>query len=147
MKHEIDSCHMRSSFWIAGLSATLGVIAAVVSMGARAEDVPAKPTIAEIRGLERRVKLPSQATALRTYVRYYYALGDSEAGGRSIEGVYIAKALFLPSENPLADIVVINEEADVAVPAGAKCGVLFVTYNPSSKTAVAACSASLTLEK
>jgi hypothetical protein len=105
------------------------------------------PSSAEIRSLERRVKLPPKASALRTYVRYYYATADSGPIGRSIEGIYIAKSLLNPSEIPLDDIVIVNAETDVSVPEAAKCALIFVTYTPTNNTAVAACSATLPLHK
>jgi hypothetical protein len=138
-------CYMRNSNSAVTLSAILGVIGCNGLTGAEAGDTE-KPTSAEIRSLERRVRLPDKAPALRTYVRYYYALGDSGSGGRSIEGIYIAKSYFRPADIPPGDIVVVGAETDVSVPADAKCTVLFVTYNPDSKTAVASCSASLVLK-
>jgi hypothetical protein len=116
-------------------------------MSVQAGEMVVEPSSAEIRSLERRVKLPSQASALRTYVRYYYATADSGPVGRSVEGIYVAKSWFKPSEIPSGDIIVVNAETDVSVPEGAKCAVLFVTYTPSNKTAVAFCSASLVLKK
>ena len=138
---------MRIPTTVAALSAILSGVACIASISAEADDAVAKPSSAEIRSLERRVKLPNKASALRTYVRYYYALGDSGPGGRSIEGIYVAKSWFKPSEIPPGDIVVVSAEADVSVPEDAKCTVLFVTYSPGSKTAVAFCSASLILKK
>jgi hypothetical protein len=126
-------------------SPVLAGIACIASIGAQADEAFSKPSSAEIRSIERRVKLPSKASALRTYVRYYYASGDSGPVGRSVEGIYIAKTWFKTSEIPPGDIVVVGAESDVAVPEGAKCTVIFVTYTPSNKTAVAFCSASLTL--
>jgi hypothetical protein len=116
-------------------------------MSVQADDMVAEPSSAEIRSLERRVKLPPQASALRTYVRYYYATGDSGPVGRSVEGIYVAKSWFKPSEIPPVDIIVVRAESDVSVPESTKCTVLFVTYTPSNKTAVAYCSASLILKK
>ena len=138
---------MRTYITKALLSSTLVGVAGVVSMGALADEMVVEPSSAEIRSLERRVKLPSQASALRTYVRYYFATADSGPVGRSIEGIYVAKSWFKPSEIPSGDIIVVNAETDVSVPEGAKCAVLFVTYTPSNKTAVAFCSASLVLKK
>ena len=138
---------MRMPTTVAALMMTLAGMAGAASTDAEADDPVAKPTSAEIRMLEVRVKLPPKATALRTYARYYYATGDSGPVGRAIEGIYIAKSLLEPSEVPPGDIVVVNTEADVRVPDGPKCTVLFVTYTPSNKTAVAYCSVSLILKK
>ena len=129
------------------LSVILFGVSCVVSMSARADDVVAKPNSAEIRSLEGRVKLPPQASKLRTYVRYYYASADSGPVGRSIEGIYVAKSSFKPSEIPADDIVIVGAESEVSIPEGAKCAVIFVTYTPSNKTAVAFCSVSLILKK
>jgi hypothetical protein len=128
-------------------SPVLAGIACIASIDAQADDAFAKPSSAEIRGIERRVKLPPKASALRTYVRYYYASGDSGPIGRSVEGIYIAKSWFKTSEIPPGDIVVVSAESDVSVPEGGACTVVFVTYTPSNKTAVAFCSANLTLAR
>lgn len=132
---------------MAAVSLTLTGIAAVTSRSVQADDVAARPSDAEIRSLERLVKLPPKASALRTYVRYYYASADSGPIGRAIEGIYIAKSWFKPSDLPPGDIVVVSAEADVSVPEGAKCTVVFVTYTPSNKTAVTSCSLNLILKK
>ena len=132
---------------VAFSSSILAGFACVASMDVQADDLVAKPSSAEIRSLERRVKLPPEASALRTYVRYYYASGDSGPIGRAVEGIYVAKSWFKPSEIPPDDIVVVGAESDVTVPEGAKCTVVFVTYTPSNKTAVAYCSVSLILKK
>lgn len=138
---------MRIPTTVVALSALVSGLACTGSMSAEANDAADKPSSAEIRSLERRVKLPDKAAALRTYVRYYYALGAPDAGGRSIEGIYVAKLWFKPSEIPPGDIVVVATEDDVSVPQNARCTVLFVTYNPDSRTAVASCSASLALKR
>jgi hypothetical protein len=132
---------------LAVLSAVLSGFASIASISAETDETVAKPSSAEIRSLEGRVKLPPKASALRTYVRYYYASADSGAVGRSIEGIYVAKSWFKPSEVPPGDIVVVSAEADVSVPENAKCTVVFVTYTPSNKTAVTSCSLSLILKK
>jgi hypothetical protein len=133
---------------IPGIVAALSVlvVACIASKSAEADDTAAKPTSKEIRSLEGRVKLPSRASALRAYVRYYYASVDSGPIGRSIEGIYVAKSWFKPSEIPPDDIVIVNAETDVPVPENAKCTVVFVTYTPGNKSAVASCSLSLTLK-
>jgi hypothetical protein len=138
---------MRIPMNVATLTAALIGVACVASIGVKADDAAVMPSSAEIRNLERRVKLPPKASALRTYVRYYYATGDSGPIGRSIEGIYIAKSWFKPSEIPTNDIVIVSAEADVSVPEDAKCGLLFVTYTPINNTAVASCSATLKLQK
>jgi hypothetical protein len=138
---------MRIPATVAALAAILSQVACIASISAEVDDTVAKPSNEEIRSLEGRVKLPAKASALRTYVRYYYALADSGPIGRSIEGIYVAKSWFKPTEIPPGDIVVVSAEADVSVPENAKCTVVFVTYTPSNKTAVAACSLSLILKK
>ena len=138
---------MRTPVTVAALSAIVFAMAGVASMDAQADDTVIKPSSAEIRSLEGRVKLPPKASALRTYVRYYYASADSGPVGRSIEGIYVAKSSFKPSEIPSDDIVIVGAESDVSVPEGAKCAVIFVTYTPVNKTAVAFCSVSLVLKK
>ena len=97
---------MRTSTTVGFLSSILAGVACVASMGVQADNVVVEPSSTEIRTLERRVKLPPQASALRTYVRYYYATGDAGPVGRSIEGIYVAKSQFKPSEIPPGDIVV-----------------------------------------
>jgi hypothetical protein len=138
---------MRTPKTLSALSAILCALACSASVSAEPEDTIDKPSSAEIRSLEARVKLPPQATALRTYVRYYYAAADSGPVGRSIEGIYVAKSWLKPSEIPTGDIVIVSAEADVPVPENAKCSVVFVTYTPSNKTGVTSCSLSLTLKK
>jgi hypothetical protein len=138
---------MRIPMNVTTLTAVLIGIACVGSIGAKADDPAVMPSSAEIRSLERRVKLPPKASALRTYVRYYYATGDSGPIGRSIEGIYVARSWFKPSEIPPSEIVIVSAEADVSVPEDAKCGLIFVTYTPINNTAVASCSATLKLQK
>src|SRR6185369_263943 len=75
--HDVRWHSMRTPATVAALSAILFVIAGVASMEAQADDAVIKPSSAEIRSLEGRVKLPPKASALRTYVRYYYASADS----------------------------------------------------------------------
>lgn len=137
---------MRIPETLAALTAVLLGVASVASLGAGAEDAAVMPSEKEIRSLERRVKLPPAATALRTYVRYYYATVDSGPIGRAIEGIYVAKSWFRPSELPPTDVVVVGAETDVSVPADAKCALIFVTYTPANNTAVASCSATLKLQ-
>jgi len=138
---------MRIPTIVAALSGLLSGLLCVVPIRAHADDIVAKPSTAEIRNLERRVKLPPRTPALDTYVRYYYAWTDSGTVGRAIDGIYVAKSWFKPSEIPASDIVIVSAETDVSVPENAKCAVIYVTYTPSNKTAVASCSASLTLKK
>jgi hypothetical protein len=138
---------MRIPATVAALSAILSGASCNVSTGAEVDDAVAKPSSAEIRSLEGRVKLPPKASALRTYVRYYYASADSGPIGRTIEGVYVAKSWFKPSDMPPGDIVVVRAEADVSIPENAKCAVVFVTYTPSNKNAVTSCSLTLILKK
>jgi hypothetical protein len=128
-------------------TALLLCAACVVSIGAESDAAAVMPSNAEIRSLERRVKLPPKASALRTYVRYYYATSDSGPIGRSIEGIYIAKSLLRTSEIPPDDIVIVTAETDVSLPEAAKCALIFVTFTPANNTAVSACSATLTLQK
>ena len=138
---------MRIPMNFATPTAVLLGVACVASIGAEADDTAVMPSSAEIRSLERRVKLPPKASALRTYVRYYYATADSGPISRSIEGIYIAKSWLKPSEIPLNDIVIVNAETDVSVPEDANCALIFVTYTPVNNTAVASCSATLRLQK
>ena len=138
---------MRIPMTLATPTALLLGIACVASISAEAEDTAVMPSSAEIRSLERRVKLPPKASALRTYVRYYYATADSGPIGRSIEGIYVAKSWFKPSEIPPSDIVIVSAETDVSLPEDAKCALIFVTYTPVNNTAVASCSATLKLQK
>jgi hypothetical protein len=129
------------------MSGLVSALSCVAPGSAHADDTVAKPSSAEIRNLERRVRLPPQASALNTYVRYYYAWTDSGQVGRAIDGIYVAKSWFKPPDIPASDIIVVSAETDVSVPENAKCAVIFVTYTPNNKTAVASCSASLVLKK
>jgi len=138
---------MRMPMNVAALTAVLLGVAWVASTSASEDDTAVMPSDAEIRSLERRVKLPPKASALRTYVRYYYATVDSGPIGRAIEGIYVAKAWFKPSEIPPAEVVIVGAETDVSVPEDAQCALVFVTYTPANNTAVASCSATLKLKK
>ena len=138
---------MRIPTTVAVLPGILFGLLCAAPTSVHADENVAKPSSAEIRDLERRVKLPPKVPALNTYVRYYYAWADSGPVGRSIEGIYVAKSWFKPSDLPGSDIVVVSAESDVSVPENAKCAVIFVTYTPSNKTGVASCSASLVLKK
>jgi hypothetical protein len=111
-----------------------------------AKEVPARPTVTEIRKIEGTVRLPHGAATLREYVRYYYS--HAKAGVRQISGIYIARTWLKPSEIPASGIVVVGGDSEIPVPSDAECSVVFLDADPkSSDTVLATCSAGLFREK
>jgi hypothetical protein len=109
------------------------------------DDSIGSPTTAEIRRFEAKVRMPHGAGSLRKYVRYYYGVGLAE--GRTIAGIYVAKAWLRPSEIPAGGIAIVAAESDILVPEDAGCEVVFVGYGRGSSSKVtASCGAELVQE-